>query len=149
MTEDFATSAAEYLCPGLPIVDATQQALLAELIDQAKTIPNLGKTPFSAEDLARSLIHSRYLQGLARRHPDDIAPILCGNADKLITKACEDLAKVGNEGGDETQFISALRQLRQRSALAVALADIAGTDDIATQMAWLSHAAETAVQASV
>jgi len=135
MIEDFATSAMEFLCPGLPIADDAQKPLLAELVDQAKAIPNLEKTPFSAEDLARSLIHSRYLQGLARRHPGDIAPILCGNADKLITNACADLVKVGNEGGDETQFIAALRQLRQRSALAVALTDIAGTDDMATQMA--------------
>ena len=149
MIQDFATSAMEFLCPGLPIADDAQKPLLAELVDQAKAIPNLEKTPFSAEDLARSLIHSRYLQGLARRHPGDIAPILCGNADKLITNACADLVKVGNEGGDETQFIAALRQLRQRSALAVALTDIAGTDDMATQMAWLSHTAETAVQASV
>ena len=46
-------------------------------------------------------------------------------------------------------MMRAIRQLRQRSALAVALSDLTTKVDVATQMQWLSSAAETAVRATV
>ena len=43
----------------------------------------------------------------------------------------------------------AIRKWRERSALAIALADIAGLHDLPTQMLWLSDAAQTVLTHTV
>ena len=49
----------------------------------------------------------------------------------------------------DADAMQAIRRWRGRSCLAVALSDLAGLCDTETQMAWLSHAADTALNASL
>ena len=60
-----------------------------------------------------------------------------------------ELEAAASEITEETAMIKAIRRLRQQSALAVALADMAGIAPVETQMGWLSAAAESALRAAV
>ena len=137
------------LIAGLPVVSLDQQAVFADLVTWGQSVPGLDAASIAPSDLARMLIHSQHLQGLAKRHPSDIAAALGGHGNDVITAACLQMLQAAQDIRDEAAFMKSLRKLRQRSALVVALADLANANDISTQMGWLSKAADTAVQATV
>ena len=137
------------LCPGLPVISADLQPVYADLVSWADTVLGEADSSVSAKALAAMLVHSRHLQTLGRLHQDTIAPILQGQGAAIVTTACDELRAKTPTIRDDAAMMRAIRQLRQRSALAVALSDLATKADVATQMQWLSSAAETAVRATV
>ena len=159
MTRDPTHTEIAQLCPGLPVISADQQPVYDDLVSWADTITGDADTEISANALAAMLVHSHHLQTLARRHQDTIVPILRGQGATIISTACDELTAATPMIGDDATMMRALRRLRQRSALAVALSELgAGAShgasngasaDVATQMEWLSSAAETAVRAAV
>ena len=102
-----------------------------------------------AAQIAAIFAHSRHLQGLARAHPHIIKDILSSGGGDVVAAATADLEAQAFEVCDDDAMIKAIRRLRQQSALAVALADMAGTAPVETQMVWLSNAAESALRATV
>lgn len=132
---------------GIALPLESHAAILPELAGWVRQhAPDASLQP---EDLAAILAHSQHLQTLARAHPDllAIASTGAGGAEvQLAIDACEhDAATLATE----QQMMTALRRLRQRSALCVALADMAGCNDVETQMGWLSDAADAAVRCAV
>ena len=102
-----------------------------------------------AGQLAAIFAHSRHLQGLARAHPAIIRPILTGDGAAVVRQAIATLDDAAAELTDETMMMAAIRRLRQQSALAVALSDMADITSVETQMGWLSEAATSALRAAV
>jgi glutamate-ammonia-ligase adenylyltransferase len=149
MTSDPALIEVTQLCLGLPVISADLQPVYADLVSWADTVLGEADSGVSADALAAMLVHSRHLQTLARRHQDAIVPILQGQGAAIVTAACDELRATTPTIKDDAAMMRAIRQLRQRSALAVALSDLATKADVATQMQWLSSAAETAVRATV
>ncbi len=149
MTSDPALIEITQLCPGLPVISADLQPVYADLLSWADTVLGEADSGVSVEALAAMLVHSRHLQTLARRHQDAIVPTLQGEGAAIVTAACDELRTITPTIKDDAAMMRAIRQLRQRSALAVALSDLATKADVATQMQWLSSAAETAVRATV
>jgi len=105
--------------------------------------------PLQPVQIAAMLAHSRHLQTLARAHPDLLATVPTAGGTPEIDAAITACAEAAKTVGNEQQMMAALRRLRQRSALCVALADMADGEDIETQMRWLSEAADTAVRCAV
>jgi len=126
---------------------AGHAAILPELTGWAgQQAPDSGLTP---AQLAAIFAHSRHLQTLARAHPDLLASATRGGGAAEIGRAIEACETDAIRLTDEPQMMAALRRLRQRSALCVALADMADSDDIESQMRWLSDAADAAVRCAV
>ena len=99
-------------------------SILPELIEWAAGyVPDGSK--LDGAQLAAIFAHSRHLQGLARTHPHIITEILSGRVAEVVTTAMAELEAAASEITEETAMIKAIRQLRQQSALAVALADMA------------------------
>ena len=122
--------------------------ILPELTEWAAAhVPDGSK--LDGAQLAAIFAHSRHLQGLARTHPHSITDILSGRAGDVVATAMAELEAAASEITEETAMIKAIRRLRQQSALAVALADMAGIAPVETQMGWLSAAAESALRAAV
>ncbi len=131
--------------PALPLAD--HAAILPELIEWAcDRVPD---GAFQPAQLAAILAHSRHLQTSARAHPDLVTSVLAGGGETEMKHAVDSCQDAAATLSDETQMMAALRQLRQRSALCVALADMADLHDIETQMRWLSEAADAAVRSAV
>ena len=129
----------------LPLAD--HAAILPELIEWAgDRVPD---GAFQPAQLAAILAHSRHLQASARAHPDLVTSVLAGGGETEMRQAVDSCQDAAATLTDETQMMAALRQLRQRSALCVALADMADLNDIETQMRWLSEAADAAVRSAV
>ncbi len=126
---------------------AGHAAILPELTDWARQQAPAG--PLKPADLAATLAHSRHLQILARAHPDLVGAVPAGRGTAEINAAIKACERDAITLTDEQQMMTALRRLRQRSALCVALADMAGCDDVETQMRWLSEAADAAVRSAV
>ena len=122
--------------------------ILPELTDWASGHVPADST-LDAAQIAAILAHSRHLQGLARAHPHIITDILSGRGGDVVAAAMAELEAQAFEISDDDAMIKAIRRLRQQSALAVALADMAGIVTVETQMVWLSNAAESALRAAV
>ena len=136
------------VCPGLPVLREADQNICAELAANM-TSQKVGTSAFSAEKIASMIVGSQHLRRLALKHNDDINSILNGHGTEVIGRAKEEfLAEIAWASNDADAML-AIRRWRGRSCLAVALSDLAGLCDIETQMAWLSYAADTALQASL
>ena len=149
MTNDPAIIEITQLCPSLPVISADLQPVHSDLVSWAETVLGEAYSSGLADALAAMLVHSRHLQTLARRHQDAIVPILQEKGAAIVTTACDELRATTPTVEDDAAMMRAIRQLRQRTALAVALSDITSKADVATQMRWLTSAAETAVCATV
>ena len=143
-TSDTSPAAGLVTGPALPL--ASHAGILAEL--ESWAAPHADGA-LDAAQLAAILAHSRHLQGLARAHPDIITPILRGEGENIVGQAMSTLETAAADIDDETQMMAAVRRLRQQSALAVALSDMAGTASVETQMTWLSEAAVSALRGAV
>ncbi|MEC8121653.1 MAG: hypothetical protein VX113_06940, partial [Pseudomonadota bacterium] len=129
--------------PALPL--DSHAGILPELAEWATTH---AAGTLDAGQLAAIFAHSRHLQGLARAHPQIISPILTGHGDKVVREAIAEIATAAAEINDEGLMMAAIRRLRQQSALAVALSDMAGAVPVHRQMDWLSEAAVSALGAA-
>ena len=140
------TGAGRSLVAGPPRPVAAHAAILPDLAAWAGQIAGLAQTGHTADALAAMLIHSRHLQTIARTQQDAIAPILSGQGEDIVADAITALQASAEGADDDDSMMAAIRRLRQRSALAVALADLADTHPVAIQMRWLSDAADAAMR---
>ena len=132
--------------PALPL--ASHAAILPELTKWARQhTPE--DAPLQPAQIAATLAHSQHLQTLARTHPDLVAAVPAGGGAAEIGAAIEACERDATTLTNEQQMMTALRRLRQRSALCVALADMTGCDDVEMQMRWLSDTADAAVRCAV
>ena len=136
------------VCPALPVADTADHDTVTEL---AKTLDSrgAGSPQFSPSQIASMVMPSQHLRRLIVKYSDDINAILDGAGATVITAAEQAFLQQMATASTEADALAALRQWRGRSALTVALSDIAGRADMTTQMAWLSRAADTALSASL
>ena len=132
---------------GPPLPLPGHATILPELAEWARG--QLDGSPLDAERLAAVLAHSLHLRTLARAHPDLPAAILAGRGAEEVSAAIAACGQAADKVNDEAAMMAALRRLRARSALCVALCDMADMADVETQMAWLSDAAEAAIRSAV
>ena len=131
--------------PALPLAD--HAAILPELAEWARG--QMADGPLDEDQLAAIFAHSQHLRSLARAHPDLIAAIPQGRGAAEVKAAIAACEQAADQLTDEAGMMAALRRLRGRCALCVALADMADMADVETQMAWLSDAAEAAIRSAV
>jgi glutamate-ammonia-ligase adenylyltransferase len=90
---------------------------------------------------------SPFLTGLVRRDPAFCAQALSEPPQQVFDEVCR-LAQDQSDAGSETDIIRNLRIARNRMALLVAMADIAGAWDCQTVTAALTRFADTSLQAA-
>ena len=142
----------DQICPNLPLIDPASEAIRDEF---AKTLKekwsnnNLHDIGYKTDDLAAMLAFSPYLQRLALRHHNDIRlNLLSPNFQQIKLAQVAFIDEMENADCDEAAM-RAIRKWRERTALAIALGDIAGLHDMPTQMLWLSEAAQTVLTHTV
>ena len=136
------------VCPDMPILHGADQDIYAELAANL-TSQTVGTPAFSAEKIASMIVGSQHLRRIALKHSDDINSILNGHGADVMARAKQEFLAEMERASDDAGAMLAIRRWRGRSCLAVALSDLAGLCDTETQMAWLSHAADTALGASL
>ena len=148
-TEPSATDlpVAGCLVRGLPIASPQQTALLDDLTAWAASLDGIDTAPFTASEIAHMVLHTRHIERLARLHADMVIPILSGNGAALFAAAQSEF--IDGFATTDADMMRSIRILRQKSALIVALGDIARLTPVDQQMRWLSTAAETALQGTV
>ena len=136
------------VCPDLPVLHVADQDICAELA-AILTSQTVGTSAFSAEKIASMIVGSQHLRRIAIKHSNDINSILNDHGAEVMANAKQDFLAEMAHASDDADAMLAIRRWRGRSCLAVALSDLAGLCDTETQMAWLSHAADTALNASL
>mgnify|MGYP001160838624 FL=1 len=138
--------------PNLPITNPANQAVrddFAATFTQKWPDSTLSQSGYGSDDLAAMLVTSQYLQRLALRHGEDVGPCLNGQAANQINVAKTHFITSMQSAGDEKAALRAIRIWRGRTALMVALSDLAGREDMPQQMEWLSEAAQTVLSATI
>ena len=136
------------VCPNLPVLHRGDRNIFAELATNL-TSQTVGTSAFSAEKIASMIVGSQHLRRIAIKHSDEINSILSGHGTEVIARAKQEFLAEMAGASDDADAMLAIRRWRGRSCLAVALSDLAGLCDTETQMAWLSHAADNALDASL
>ena len=142
----------DQICPNLPIADPANQVVrddFATTFKQKWPENTLFQSGYGADDLAAMLVTSQYLQRLALRHGDDVGPCLNGQAANQINVAKTHFITSMQSARNEKAALRAIRIWRGRTALMVALSDLAGREDMTQQMEWLSEAAQTVLSATI
>ena len=142
----------DQICPNLPIADPANKAVrddFAATFTKKWPENTLLQSGYGADDLAAMLVTSQYLQRLALRHGEDVGPCLNGQAASQINIAKTNFIASMQSAGDEKTALRAIRIWRERTALMVALSDLAGREDMPQQMQWLSEAAQTVLSATI
>ena len=142
----------DQICPNLPIADPANKAVrddFAATFTKKWPENTLLQSGYGADDLAAMLVTSQYLQRLALRHGEDVSPCLNGQAASQINIAKTNFIASMQSAGDEKTALRAIRIWRERTALMVALSDLAGREDMPQQMQWLSEAAQTVLSATI
>ncbi|MGB1900393.1 MAG: hypothetical protein ACPHOZ_04135, partial [Candidatus Puniceispirillaceae bacterium] len=138
--------------PNLPIADPANQAVrndFAAAFTQKWPESTLSQSGDGSNDLATMLVTSQYLQRLALRHGEDVGPCLNGQTANQINVAKTHFITSMQSAGDDKAALRAIRIWRGRTALMVALSDLAGREDMPQQMQWLSEAAQTVLSATI
>ena len=99
--------------------------------------------------MAAFLVTCQYLQMRALRQGVDVGPFLNGQAAIQINVAKTPFISSMQSAVDEKAALRAIRIWRGRTALMVALSDLAGHEDMTQQMEWLSEAAQTVLSATI
>ena len=142
----------DQICPNLPIADPANRAVrddFAATFVQKWPENTLFQSGYGADELAAMLVTSQYLQRLALRHGEDVGPCLNGQAASQINIAKTHFIASMRSADDEKTALRAIRIWRERTALIVALSDLAGREDMPKQMQWLSEAAQTVLSATI
>ena len=142
----------DQICPQLPLIDPAHRTIrdeLARALEEKWSKNKLHEIAYNVNDLSAMLAFSPYLQRLALRHNIDVIGNLQTPYYQQIELARADfINEIENARCDEVAM-RAIRKWRERSALAIALGDIAGLYDMPTQMRWLSDAAQTVLTYTV
>ncbi len=142
----------DQICPRLPVIDPANKPIRDEF---AKTLKEkwsnnkLHDIGYNADDLAAMLAFSPYLQRLALRHHNDVIVNLQSPNFQQIELARVAFIDEMENANCDAAAMRAIRKWRERSALAIALGDIAGLYDMPTQLIWLSDAAQTVLRHTV
>ncbi|MFL2841747.1 MAG: hypothetical protein ACJ0BH_03610, partial [Candidatus Puniceispirillaceae bacterium] len=142
----------DQIYPNLPIADPANQAVrndFAATFTQKWPESTLSQSSDGSNDLATMLVTSQYLQRLALRHGEDVGPCLNGQTANQINVAKTHFITSMQSAGDDKAALRAIRIWRGRTALMVALSDLAGREDMPQQMQWLSEAAQTVLSATI
>ena len=142
----------DQIYPNLPIADPASQAVrndFAATFTQKWPDSTLSQSGYGSEDLAAMLVTSQYLQRLALLYGEDVGPCLNGQAANQINVAKTHFITSMQSAGDEKAALRAIRIWRGRTALMVALSDLAGREGMPQQMEWLSEAAQTVLSATI
>jgi glutamate-ammonia-ligase adenylyltransferase len=107
----------------------------------------LSRSPTALALIRHIAAGSPFLTGLVRRDPAFCAQALSEPLQQVFDEVCR-LAQDQSDAGNETDVIRNLRIARNRMALLVAMADIAGAWDCQTVTAALTRFADTSLQAS-
>ena len=129
------------LCPGVPDTGIASQLVLSDLISRLQTAwPDCDVSLETLTTVASFVAASPFLQRLAIRYSADISSCLAGYATQRFDSAQSDfkvaMADVVKTG--RATAMAAIRQWRGRSALIVALVDLAGLASVSDQLRMLS-----------
>ena len=136
----------DQICPNLPHIDPASNTIrdeFAKKLEEKWSNKKFYDIGYNIDELAAMLAFSPYLQRLALRHHNDIAGSLQSQNYQQIELARTTFIDEMETADCDTAAMRAIRKWRERSALAIALGDIAGLHDMPTQMLWLSDAAQT------
>ncbi len=142
----------DQICPNVPLIDPASETIRDEFAKTLKKKWSNSKPHdigYNADDLAAMLAFSPYLQRLALRHHNDIIGNLQGSNFQQIELARVTFIDEMENADCDAAAMRAIRKWRERSALAIALGDLAGLHDMPTQMLWLSDAAQTVLTHTV
>ncbi len=142
----------DQICPQLPLINLAHKTIRDELAKALKKKCSKNKLhgiDYNVTELATMLAFSPYLQRLTLHHVIDVIGDLQSPNYQQIESARADFTnEIKNARCDEVAM-RAIRKFRERSALAIALGDIAGLHDMPSQMRWLSDAAQTVLTHTV
>ena len=134
------------LCPGVPDAGTASQVVLSDLISRLhKAWPDYDVSPETLTTVASFVAASPFLQRLAIRYSADIGSCLAGYATQRFDSAQSDFRTTMADVKTDATAMAAIRQWRGRSALIVALADLAGLASVSDQLRMLSEAANSAL----
>jgi glutamine synthetase adenylyltransferase len=134
------------LCPGVPDTGIASHAVISNLTSRLETAwPDRDFLPETLTTVASYVAASPFLQRLAIRHSADIGPCLAGDAAKRFDSAQADFRAAMADVKTDAAAMATIRQWRGRSALIVALADLAGLALVSDQIRMLSDAADSAL----
>ena len=142
----------DQICPNLPHIDPANKTIrdeFAKTLKEKSSNNKFNDSGCNVDDVAAMLAFSPYLQRLALRHHNDIAGNLQGHNYQQIELARIAFINEMENADCDAAAMRAIRKWRERSALAIALSDIAGLHDLPTQMLWLSDAAQTVLTHTV
>ncbi len=94
---------------------------------------------------------SPFLAGLMRRYPDMLLALQSQPPEDVLTALIDNFfnALADNKQIDEADFMAELRDMRNRFALIVGLADLANIWDVPTVTHWLTRLADIAVSSAL
>ena len=134
------------LCPGVPDTGIASHAVISDLTSRLETAwPDRDFLPETLITVASYVAASPFLQRLAIRHSADIGPCLAGDAAQRFDSAQADFRAAMADVKTDAAAMATIRQWRGRSALIVALADLAGLALVSDQIRMLSDAADSAL----
>ena len=134
------------LCPGVPDTGIASQVVLNDLISRLEIAwPDRNFSPETLATVAGFVAASPFLQRLAIRYSADIGPCLMGDATQRFDSAQTDFTAAMADAKTDEAAMATIRQWRGRSALIVALADLAGLASVSDQIRMLSDAADSAL----
>jgi [glutamine synthetase] adenylyltransferase / [glutamine synthetase]-adenylyl-L-tyrosine phosphorylase len=145
--------AASPLAP--PRTDALKlcRAMLVDLVDNrgaAATLDQIVASDPGARNLVAGILaHSPFLTRSMRRHPDWLIEALESDPDAHLAALLEPLAADMELTGELNESMAGLRRLRQRVALVVALADLAGLWTVDRVVEALTAFADAAVDVAL
>ena len=111
----------------MPDTGIASQVVLSDLIRRLQTAwPDCDVSPETLTTVASLVAASPFLQRLAIRYSADIGSCLAGYATQRFDSAQSDFRAAMADVKTDAAAMAAIRQWRGRSALIVALADLAG-----------------------
>ena len=141
---DIALSSLQLSLPPLP----EAASLAAELTQGHEPLQQLAaSSPAATRLLAHLAAGSPFLSGLVRRDQDFALQALTADPDRVLDEVCT-LARGEAGAGAEDDITHRLRVARNRAALLIALADIAGAWDCIKVTQALTRFADTSLQAA-
>lgn len=137
--------------PLLPQDDRLRDLWCLDAADCQKGDRQIGDSDTAQTDLIAAIIYAaphlhHALKRNAAHYPDDCQHALAGDIPPIVSQAEGDLTKRLREASDDESVMKAVRQYRYRCYLALALAELAGSISVETQMKHLSQCAEFALQ---
>jgi glutamate-ammonia-ligase adenylyltransferase len=145
------------LLTAAPLLKPRQRAasvIERELLDRVRSHQREALARILADERAARLVaglltHSPFLAHLMRRAPDDLAVMLAFPPDGQLQAWIEEARGACAAAADMDGAMSALRRLKGRAALLIALADCGGVWGVERAVAALTAVADASVEAAI